>query len=69
MEIKFSNACKLLIEDKKSISSICYDIGCNNFSNFNRYFKNITNKSPLQYKKTFAREYGEQEMQEAYNWK
>jgi AraC-like DNA-binding protein len=41
MEIKIGNACKLLIENKKSISSICYESGFNNFSNFNRYFKNI----------------------------
>ena len=60
MEIKIGNACKLLIENKKSISSICYESGFNNFSNFNRYFKNITGKSPLQYKKTFAKEYGEE---------
>lgn len=61
MEIKIGNACKLLIENKKSISSICYESGFNNFSNFNRYFKNITGKSPLQYKKNFAKEYGEVE--------
>lgn len=62
MEIKIGNACKLLIENKKSISSVCYESGFNNFSNFNRYFKNITGKSPLQYKKTFAKEYGEVEI-------
>lgn len=61
MEVKIGNACKLLIENKKCISSICYESGFNNFSNFNRYFKNITGKSPLQYKKTFAKEYGEVE--------
>lgn len=64
MEVKIGNACKLLIENKKSISSICYESGFNNFSNFNRYFKNITGKSPLQYKKTFAKEYGEIESEE-----
>jgi AraC-like DNA-binding protein len=58
MEIKIGNACKLLIENKKSISCICYESGFNNFSNFNRYFKSITGKSPLQYKKTFTKEHG-----------
>lgn len=62
MEVKIGNACKLLIENKKCISSICYESGFNNFSNFNRYFKSITGKSPLQYKKTFAKEYGEIEI-------
>ena len=62
LELKIGHACKLLIENKKSISSICYDSGFNNFSNFNRYFKTITGKSPLQYKKTFAKEHGEFEI-------
>ncbi len=61
MEIKIGNACKLLIENKKTISSICYESGFNNFSNFNRYFKTITGKSPLQYKKIFAKQYGKEE--------
>lgn len=62
MEIKIGVACKLLIENKQSISNICYESGFNNCSNFNRYFKIITGKSPLQYKKTFAKEYGEVEV-------
>ncbi len=62
MEIKIGNACKLLIENKKSISSICYESGFNSFSNFNRYFKSINGKSPLQYKKAFVKEHGEFEI-------
>ena len=49
-EIKIGYACNLLLEDKHNISHICYESGFNNMSNFNRQFKKITGKSPLQYK-------------------
>lgn len=50
-EIRIGYACKLLMEERDySISQICYECGFNNMSNFNRQFKKITNKSPLQYK-------------------
>lgn len=49
-EIRVGYACKLLSEDKYNISRICYESGFNNMSNFNRRFKKITGKSPLQYK-------------------
>lgn len=49
-EIRIGYSCKLLPEDKHNISWICYHSGFNNMSNFNRQFKKITGKSPLQYK-------------------
>ncbi|MCF2491600.1 AraC family transcriptional regulator [Dyadobacter sp. CY347] len=52
-EVRIRQACKLLIEDKKNINYICHETGYNNFSNFNARFKEITGKSPLQYRKTF----------------
>jgi len=47
-------ACKLLIENRISISQICYESGFYNLSNFNRCFKSITNKTPLQYFKEYS---------------
>ncbi|MEO6730321.1 MAG: helix-turn-helix domain-containing protein [Ferruginibacter sp.] len=44
-------ACKLLTETNKTVATICYDSGFNNFSNFNRHFKSITHKTPLEYRK------------------
>lgn len=50
-EIRIGYACKLLLEDKCNIASICYEIGFNNISNFNRQFKLIMNCTPSVYKK------------------
>jgi AraC-like DNA-binding protein len=53
LELKVGHACKLLIENKLSIKQLCYESGFNNFSSFHKYFKLITNRSPLQYQKDF----------------
>lgn len=48
-EIKIGNACKLLIENKISISQICFKIGFNNLTHFNSQFKRIIGLTPTQY--------------------
>ncbi|MEX2568393.1 MAG: AraC family transcriptional regulator, partial [Cyclobacteriaceae bacterium] len=48
--IRIGYACKLLLENQHNISWVCYESGFNNMSNFNRQFKLITGKSPIQYK-------------------
>jgi AraC-like DNA-binding protein len=53
IEIRVGHACKLLIENKMSIKQLCYESGFNNFTSFHKYFKLITNKSPLTYQKEF----------------
>jgi transcriptional regulator GlxA family with amidase domain len=53
IEIRVGHACKLLIENKLSIKQLCYESGFNNFTSFHKYFKLITNKSPLTYQKEF----------------
>ncbi|RYD69535.1 MAG: AraC family transcriptional regulator [Sphingobacteriales bacterium] len=53
-EIRVGYACKLLIENKLSISQVCYESGFYNLSNFNRCFKSIINKTPLQYFKEYS---------------
>ena len=54
-EIRIGYACKLLIENRLTISKICLESGFNNFSNFNRYFKMVTGQCPLEYKKAFSK--------------
>lgn len=50
LELRVNHACKLLRETNASINNICYESGFNNTSNFNRYFKQLTDFSPLQYR-------------------
>jgi AraC-like DNA-binding protein len=48
-EIRIGYACKLLLENKESITSIAYLCGFNNVSNFNRQFKIIKGRTPSFY--------------------
>lgn len=49
-EYRVVNATKLLLESKSSITDICFECGFNNFSHFNKSFKEITGKSPSKYR-------------------
>jgi len=51
--LRIRHACKMLIETDQAISTICYDSGFNNFSNFNRYFKELMQTSPIEYRKRY----------------
>jgi AraC-like DNA-binding protein len=53
-EVRIGEACKLLSRDDFNISQICYEVGFNNISNFNRKFKEITNLTPRHYRETFS---------------
>lgn len=53
LEIRVGIACKLLIENKMSIKQTCYESGFNNFASFHKYFKMITNKTPLSYQQEY----------------
>ncbi|MEL6123244.1 MAG: helix-turn-helix domain-containing protein, partial [Bacteroidota bacterium] len=52
-EFRVIHACKLLSETGRSISDICFDCGFNNFSHFNKQFKDITGKNPTAYRGEF----------------
>jgi len=52
-EVRVGNACKLLIENKMSISQICYESGFNNMSNFYRQFKNVKQITPSEFQKKY----------------
>lgn len=54
LEVRIGYACKLLIENNMSVAQICYESGFNNLSNFNRYFKSLVKKTPLQYIKEYT---------------
>lgn len=52
-EVRLGHACKLLTGTQKSVTEICFECGFNNLSNFNRYFKQEYQLSPLNYRKRF----------------
>ncbi|MFZ6011942.1 MAG: AraC family transcriptional regulator [Bacteroidota bacterium] len=56
-EVRIGHACKLLIENKLSITQICFESGFNNLSNFNRHFKSLLKKTPREYIKEFNKTY------------
>ncbi|MBL7872491.1 MAG: AraC family transcriptional regulator [Cyclobacteriaceae bacterium] len=53
-EIRIGYSCRLLSNQKMSISQVCYDSGFNTLSNFNRQFKAFTHYNPLEYRKKYS---------------
>ncbi|MFZ1749805.1 MAG: AraC family transcriptional regulator [Saprospiraceae bacterium] len=51
-EFRIVHACKLLSEERHTIAEVCYESGFNNFSHFNRLFKEKTGKNPNAYRKS-----------------
>ena len=49
-EYRVVHATKLLSESQSSITAICYECGFNNFSHFNKLFKEFTGKSASKYR-------------------
>ncbi len=53
-ELRVGHACRLLIESDLTIAEICYDVGFNNVSNFNRRFLERQHICPKEYRKEFT---------------
>ncbi|MFN8337598.1 MAG: AraC family transcriptional regulator [Saprospiraceae bacterium] len=51
-EFRIVHACKLLSEERHTIAEVCFESGFNNFSHFNRLFKQKTGQSPNNYRKS-----------------
>ncbi|TDB65929.1 AraC family transcriptional regulator [Arundinibacter roseus] len=54
-EVRIGYACRMLMEDKKSIQQIAMDCGFHNLSNFNRSFRMLKNQKPSAYRASFSR--------------
>ena len=54
-EYRVVHATKLLSESDKSVTDISFECGFNNFSHFNKLFKEFTGKTALQYRKEMKR--------------
>ena len=48
-EFRIGHACKLMMEDKVTISRACFESGFNNLSHFNDQFKRIMKLTPTEY--------------------
>jgi AraC-like DNA-binding protein len=49
-EYRLVHASKLLAEKPMSITDVCFESGFNNFSHFNKSFKNFTGQNPSEYR-------------------
>lgn len=54
-EYRVVHASKLLAESSMSITEVSFESGFNNFSHFNKLFKEFTGKSPSAYRNAFKR--------------
>ena len=45
-EVRIRNASRLLVQDDISVSSVCYAVGYNSITNFNKQFKQIMGATP-----------------------
>jgi AraC-like DNA-binding protein len=53
-ELRIGHACKLLLDDELSITSIAFECGYQNLTNFNKFFKRITGLTPSRYKRNLS---------------
>ncbi len=49
-EFRVGKACQFLISDEKSIKEICFEIGFNSITNFNRTFRTFKDMTPTDYR-------------------
>lgn len=49
-EVRIKNASRMLIQEKYNVSEICYVVGYNSITNFNKQFKQIMGTSPKNYR-------------------
>lgn len=56
--VRVSKACIMLAETDERISSICFDVGFNNITNFNRQFVRLKGQTPGEYRKVVQSQLG-----------
>ncbi|MBJ2158599.1 helix-turn-helix domain-containing protein [Variovorax sp. IB41] len=48
--LRVATACRLLASTRQQVSSICYEVGFNNISNFNRHFRRLQGMTPGEFR-------------------
>ncbi|NME67821.1 AraC family transcriptional regulator [Flammeovirga aprica] len=49
-EVRIRNASRLLVQENYQISDVCYEVGFNSITNFNKQFKMIIGKTPREFR-------------------
>lgn len=52
-EFRVGKSCQLLTNERKSVKEICYEVGFNSLTNFNRTFKSFKHVTPTVYRNQF----------------
>ena len=52
--LRLAKACRLLTSTRQHVSSICYEVGFNNLSNFNRHFRRLEGMTPGEFRARHA---------------
>lgn len=53
-KLRIQRACRLLVQTQLSVAEICFEVGYENVSNFNRHFRHEMNQTPSDYRRTTA---------------
>lgn len=53
-EVRIGYACRMLMENRKSVQQIAFDCGFHNLSNFNRSFRLLKKQKPTAYRAAFG---------------
>jgi AraC-like DNA-binding protein len=56
--VRVNHAGQLLMESNRPVSSICYEAGFNNISNFNRRFLEVKGVTPSEYRRQAGQRFG-----------
>lgn len=50
-KLRIQRACRLLVQTQLSVAQICFEVGYENVSNFNRHFRHEMNQTPSDYRR------------------
>ncbi|MGE1155177.1 helix-turn-helix domain-containing protein [Pseudomonas kitaguniensis] len=53
-KLRIQRACRLLVQTQLSVAEICFEVGYENVSNFNRHFRHEMDQTPSDYRRTTA---------------
>ncbi len=53
-KLRIQRACRLLVQTRLSVAEICFEVGYENVSNFNRHFRHEMDQTPSDYRRTTA---------------